>query len=137
MTIERTAPRAVQDCPTPPAEDAWQSAGDFPARAFASPAEALEWAGVLTRAGESLRADAALAMLGQGDPIADVVAATGLAVQHLHELRDRDEHTRQRLVYSQAYYERHPGRIRDQWYAVGDGDPELPAGGISARERQA
>lgn len=67
MTIERTAPRAVQDCPTPPAEDAWQSAGDFPARAFASPAEALEWAG----------------------------------------------------------------------YAVGDGDPELPAGGISARERQA
>jgi len=137
VTIERTAPRVVQDCPEPPAEDAWQSVDDFPALTFATPAEALEWAGVLTRAGESLREAAALAMLRQGDPSDDVAAATGLSVQYLHEVRDQIEHTRQRLAYSQAYYERHPGRIRDQWYAVEDGDPELPAHGIRVRERQA
>jgi hypothetical protein len=137
VTIERTAPRAVQDCPTPPAEDALQSVAVFPARTFATPADALEWAGVLIRAGDSLRAAAPLAMLRQGDPSDDVAAATGLSVQYLHELRDTIEHTRQRLAYSQAYYERHPGRTRDQWYAVDDGDPELPARGISFRERQA
>jgi len=38
---------------------------DFPARTFATPADASEWAGVLTRAGESLREAAASAMLRQ------------------------------------------------------------------------
>lgn len=137
MTIERTAPLAVEDCREPPGEDAWQSVGVYPTRTFTTPAEALEWAGALTSAGERLQEHAALTMLRHGDRSADGTAASGLIVQHFYEIQDRIEHTRQRLAYLQAYYERHPGRIRDQGYAVEDGDPELPARGIRVRERQA
>jgi len=81
----------VQDCPKPPAEDAWQSVDDFPARTFATPADAWEWARVLTRTGESLREAAALAMLGQGDPSVDVA---GRRQSERAVLRDQIEHTR-------------------------------------------
>lgn len=135
--LERTAPRAVDDRPKPAPEGARQSLDDFPAPTFTTPDQALEMAEVLILNGERLRDQAALAMLRRGLTPAAVSAAAGIPQKQLRQTRGQDERRRQRLEYSRNYYERHPGRIPDERYALEDGDPDLPETPIGVRERPA
>lgn len=135
--LERTAPRAVADCPKPWPEDAWKSTPDLTARTFEEPPEALRFSGLLIDLSERLRDQVALEMLRQGSGLATVSSGAGVPQEQLRESREREERSRQRLEYSRAYYDRHPGRIPGQWYAVEEGDPDLPKTGISVPERQA
>jgi hypothetical protein len=131
---ERTAPRRPEDCPTPTGPEGWrQNDGSH----CETPQALIEWAKSQISYAELRRENAVLGLLAEGQSVADVAKAAGISEKRVREIRDHDQHTQQRLDYSRAYYERHPDRVRDEWYPVEDGDPELPAGtGFGTRTRK-
>lgn len=138
MTItDRTAPRAVQDCPPPTEPDGWKQADALCPAGFEDPKDAIEWAWSLEFRARYLRRGAAAALVDQGRDVSAAAGAAGISVEELQDYVDSQRRTRQRLEYSQAYYARYPDRTPGQYYPVDDSDPELPADtGFGTRTRR-
>ncbi|MFD7161690.1 hypothetical protein ACFV9C_44395 [Kribbella sp. NPDC059898] len=147
-TLERTAPRAVDDCPPPRSErvdlrEAWKYLGSLAMirraddlleetelRSKILTARNMQWAS--TRFLEA----AVFGLLDEGVAPDEVAELTGHPADSIRDDVDQDRKARIRRDYSVAYYERHPDRTPNQWYGVEDGDPELPEMPIGVRTRE-
>jgi hypothetical protein len=134
-SIERTAPRYLEDCPSPGDPDPWKHTDGSPPRDFDDPHKAIEWAQMERRYADRLRFSAAVALAGEVG-LVEAASAAEITVDELQTLLHEDRWRRQRWEYSKAYYDRHSDRVHGEWYLVEDGDPELPDdNSFSTRDR--
>lgn len=147
--LERTAPRSVDDCPTPRSEyvdlrEAWKGLGrgatmrqsddllreEPDLRSKVLTARNTQWVC------ERFLDAAVFGLLAEGAGPDEVAELTGHSADSIRESVEQDRKARIRRDYSIAYYERHPGRTPNEWYPVEDGDPVLPDQPIGVRTRE-
>ncbi|MGW7681738.1 hypothetical protein ACWGID_13415 [Kribbella sp. NPDC054772] len=151
--LERTAPLSVDECPPPPSEyltggqgvnQPWTALG-IRARLRMALERRHEKPGlsamirnarILRSLSDRLLRTAALILRKEGARRDEISELTGRSADSIRDDAVREHKTQSRRDYSIAYYERHPGRIPGQWYAVEDDDPDLPDNPIGVRTRQ-